>query len=410
MDGDQPGNRGVPSVKSTLFAHRPRLAAVLVLLVGVALAWGLLVGKPSPSPEVPGAPPPPLVDVVRVEPTTRRLTVQSQGTVQARREIDLVSRVAGVVESVGDEFAAGGFFSANEPLVILDSVDYELAVVGARSRLASARQQLAEEQGRARQARREWRDLGNDQANALFLREPQLAAAHAGVETAEADLQAARLELERTRIAAPFAGRILSRSVDTGQYITPGTPVARVYATDLVEIPLPLTDRQLALLDLPLRERAPASDGAAPVTLSAVFGGQRWQWQGRIVRTAASIDPESRVLYAIAQVSDPMMPGDNGRPPLMPGLFVDAGIAGRALPGIVTLPRSALRNDDSVWIVDGEQRLQRRPVTVLHSVEGRASVQGLARGDRVVVREPAVSVAGMAVTVNEVRLVDGAVR
>lgn len=383
-------------MKSSLPARRPLLISALVLLLGLALAWALLVGKPSPAPEVPEPPPPALVDVLVAEPADLRLTVHSQGSVQALNEIDLVSRVSGIVESVTAGFADGGTFAPGEVLVTLEAVDYELAVVGAQSRLTEARRQLAEEQGRARQARREWRDLGNAEANALFLREPQVASAQAAVEAAEAELRRARLDLERTRISVPFAGRVLSRGVNTGQYITAGTPVARVYASDVLEVHLPLTDRQLALLDLPLQ--GAADQTGPPVVLSALFAGERRQWQGRIVRTAASVDPQSRVLYAIAEVRQS---GDESdQPLLLPGLFVEAAIPGRLLRKVVSLPRSALLNDGSVWAVDDEDRLQKQPVDVLYSGRGLATVRGLQRGDRVLLREPAVAVAGMTVSPN----------
>lgn len=383
-------------MKSSLPARRPLLISALVLLLGLALAWALLVGKPSPAPEVPEPPPPALVDVLVAEPADLRLTVYSQGSVQALNEIDLVSRVSGIVASVAAGFADGGAFAPGEVLVTLEAEDYELAVVGAQSRLTEARRQLAEEQGRARQARREWRDLGNAEANALFLREPQVASAQAAVEAAAAELRRAQLDLERTRISAPFAGRVLSRGVNTGQYITAGTPVARVYSSNVLEVHLPLTDRQLALLDLPLQG---ATDHTGPpVALSALFAGERRQWQGRIVRTAASVDPQSRVLYAIAEVRQSADESD--QPLLLPGLFVEAAIPGRLLREVVSLPRSALLNDGSVWAVDDEGRLQKQPVDVLYSGRGRATVRGLQRGDRVLLREPAVAVAGMTVSPN----------
>lgn len=380
---------------ASILTRRPVLAAAVALLAGLALAWLLLVGRPAPAPEIPAAPPPPQVDVLVAEPGSRRLTVYSQGSAQAQREIDLVSRVAGTVDTVADSFADGAAFAAGEALVTLESVDYEIAVTAAESRLAEAKRLLAEEKGRARQARREWRDLGNLEANALFLREPQVAAAQAAVEAASAELRRARLDLSRTRISAPFAGRILSRGVNIGQYITPGTPVARVYASAAVEVQLPLTNRQLALVDLPLG----GNEEAGPeVMLSATLAGERRTWRGRLVRTAASVDPQSRVLYAIVEVPEPLAAPF----PLLPGVFVEAAIPGRPLADVVTLPRSALRNDDSVWVVDAEDRLQPRAVSVLHSGRSGATVRGLRPGERVLLREPAVAVAGMAVTPRQV--------
>ena len=319
--------------------------ALLVLILGAGASYGLLISKPGPEPQTPPAYTPPLVDVVAAAPAMRSLSVETQGTVRPLREIKLVTQVGGRVESVSPRFAVGGFFEAAEQLVKVEDVDYQFVIARAESQVAAARQRVAEEQGRALQARREWRDLGSEQANALFLRKPQLASAQAALRASEADLAAARLDLERTSISAPFNGRISEKFVDVGQYVAPGTAIAAVYDTDVAQVRLPLTDRQVALLDLPLHydNTLTAESGGVPVVLRARFANRMWEWQGRVVRTDASIDVDSRVVYAVAEVQQPFArePGSR-RPPLSPGLFVHASINGRELQAVSVLPRSAL--------------------------------------------------------------------
>lgn len=381
---------------------RNGLWAFIVLLVGGAAAYGLLVGKPSPAPEAPPVLPPPVVDVLVVEPSSRSLSVTTQGTVRPLREIKLVSRVAGRVERVADNFAQGGFFSADEELVKVEGVDYEFAIARAESQVAAAKQRLAEERGRALQARREWRDLGTEEANALFLRKPQIASAEAALKASEADLAAARLDLERTVVSAPFNGRISEKQVDIGQYVTPGTPIATVYATDAVEVRLPLTGSQVALLDLPLNydNEAAGDAGHAQVNLRARFAGRDWEWTGHIVRTDASIDENSRVVYAVAEVDRPFAREEgSSRPPLSPGMFVHASVAGRELAGVAEIPTTALRNDDTVLLVGSRDTAESRPVQVLDSDGRRAWVQGLEPGERVIVRDAPRLVAGGSVQV-----------
>jgi RND family efflux transporter MFP subunit len=378
--------------------------ALLVLIVGGGLSYGLLVGKPGPEPEP--APPfvPPVVDVRVAAPAAHALSVETQGTVRPLREIKLVSQVGGRVEEVSPRFAQGGFFAVDEPLVKVEDIDYQFLIARAESQVAAARQRLAEERGRALQAKREWRDLGSEQANALFLREPQLASAKAALRASEADLEAARLDLSRTSIAAPFNGRISEKFVDVGQYVALGTVIATVYDTDVAQVRLPLTDQQVALLDLPLiyNNELPAEREGVPVLLHARFANREWQWQGKVVRTDASIDESSRVVYAVVEVQKPFerQPGSE-RPPLSPGLFVSATITGRQLQQVVELPRSALRTDGTVMVVDTAQLAQPRPVHVLGSDADNVWVQGLNAGERVIVRQPTLVVAGMQVTVKE---------
>jgi RND family efflux transporter MFP subunit len=377
--------------------------ALVVFSAGLVIALILLVAKPGPEPEAPPPAKPPVVDVITVSPADRFLTVETQGTVRPLREIKLVSQVAGRVETVSDRFAEGGFFAADEQLVKLEDIDYQFMIARAESQVAASRQRVAEEEGRALQAKREWRDLGSKKANALFLRKPQLASAEAALKASEADLAAARLDLERTSISAPFNGRISEKNVDVGQYVTLGAVIASVYDTDVAQVRLPLTGRQVALLDLPLNYDSTVNDrfGGAPVVLQARFANKLWEWQGRIVRTDASIDESSRLVYAVAEIDKPFArdPGSD-RPPLSPGLFVSATISGRQLSEVVLLPRSSLFSEDSILVVDSEQRARVREVHVLQSDASILWVQGLKRGERVIVREPAQILVGMEVAGN----------
>jgi RND family efflux transporter MFP subunit len=378
------------------------LMALLILAGGSAVSYFLLVGKPRPHPVEVQAEPMPQVDVMLARPAERALAVRTQGSVRPLREIKLVARVAGRIEAAADGFAEGGFFRSGEQLLKVEDVDYQLAIAQAEAGVAAARQRVAEEKGRALQARREWRDLGSEDANALFLRKPQLAAAEADLGAALAGLESARLDLERTAVVAPFNGRISAKLVDVGQYVTPGTVLAEAYATDVAQVRLPLTDRQVALLDLPLGyDNEPAEPGAgAEVTLRARFAGRDWEWPARIVRTDASIDVDSRVVYAVAEVDRPFsrQPGSE-RPPLSPGLFVHAEIAGRRIDNVAALPRSALRSDGTVMLVDSGRRTRAREVRVLHSTPREVWLQGLEAGDRVIVAQSAPALAGTEVSV-----------
>jgi len=387
------------------------VTAALVVLVGAGLSYGLLVGKPQPEPSLPEDTAAPVVSVMVVKPTVHALSVETQGTVRPLREINLVSQVAGRVEQVSPRFAEGGFFASGEALVKVEDIDYHFVIARAESQVAEARQRVAEEKGRALQAGREWRDLGSEQGNSLFLRKPQVAAAEALLKASQADLEAARLDLSRTSISAPFNGRISEKYVDIGQFVSPGTAVAMVYDTDVVQVRLPLTDRQVALLDLPLNydNQTVGEMSQAAVVLRSRFAGQDWEWQGHLVRTDASIDVDSRVVYAVAEVDKPFArtPGSQ-RPPLSPGMFVHATISGRPLADVTQLPRNALRSGGWVMVVDDDQVARPREVVALQSDTEHAWVQGLVSGDRVMVSEPRNILAGTKVTVKIAELAGGA--
>jgi RND family efflux transporter MFP subunit len=382
------------------------LAITGVIAVGVVCSWLLLTGKPDPAPKAVVAAPPPPVDVMVVTPKPRSVIVRSQGTVSPRREIDIVAQVSGRIVASGDNFAQGGFVDKDASLVTVEEDDYRFALIKAEARVADALQLLAQEKARARQAQREWRDLGNDEGNQLFLRKPQLASAEAAVASAEADRDQAKINLQRTRIVAPYDGRLRETMVDIGQYVNAGTKIARFYSTDAVEVQLPLTDRQVALLNVPLNYQDDSAKKKLPVTLKAEFGGKVWTWQGFITRTDAEIDIQSRLLNAVVEVSNPFeRAADSERPPLAIGQFVEAEIVGREINDVVILPRRAVQPEDKVWVLDNKNQLVTLPVDVLYSDGRQVFVKGdFIENTRVVVAPAAVMIAGRVVVPRDINL------
>ncbi len=375
-----------------------------VLFFGLAIAWFVLTGKPKPEVQPQDDLLKPVVSVIVTEPRDMVLAVTTQGTVEARRRISLVAQVGGKVAEVAENFVEGAFFEAGDVLLTIEPEDYEFAIARAQSQVAAAEQRVAEERGRNRQAKREWRELGTAEANALFLREPQLKAAEAALKAAEADLSAAELALSRTRITVPFSGRIESTNVDLGQYVTPGTPLAAAYGIDVVEVRLPLGDKQIASLSLPLHGSA---DLSRPVTLSTEFGGRQWQWSGEIRRIDAVVDRDSRVVHAVAEVDNPFAPTSAGRPPLAPGMFVQADIVTPAISNLVQLPASALRSDNSLLIVSAEEKLERQVVNVVRRTEDWVWVSGLRSNLRIVGEQTPLLMVGLSVDVEPINQLSG---
>ena len=359
----------------------------LAVLGGAGLAaYTMILTRPPVEIQAPVVTPP----GVRVEEVTLRdvqLSVTSQGTVRPRTESQLVTEIAGRVTWVARSFVAGGFFELGDVLVKIDPFDYQQAVVSARSQLAQARLRLAQEEAEAEVAAREWEALGRGDPRELTLRKPQLEEARASVEGAQANLERAKRDLERAEIVAPYAGRIRQKDVDIGQFIRVGDAVATVYAIDVAEVRLPLPDEQLAYLDLPLSYRGGSDQPQPRVTLRATFAGEAHEWQGRIVRTEGEIDPVSRMVHAVAEVSDPYARGPNqNRPPLAVGMYVEAEIAGRTARDVAVVPRAALRGRDRVLVVDAQDRLSFREIDILRATTDAIYVQrGLAEGDLVVV-------------------------
>ena len=373
-------------------AKQRKVLPLLIIVICAAVAWALVSLKPTPQPRPQVEPHPPALPVLYAKPVSRSALVRSQGTVRPRWQIDLVAEASGRITRVADNFVNGGFFRQGDELLKIEPVSYQVALARAEAQLAQAQRVLAQERGQARLAQREWQDLGNREANELFLRKPQIAAAEAQLAQSEAELEKAKLDLARTSLRAPFSGRLLEANVQAGDQAASGAAVGKAFATDIMEVPLPLTNRQIGLVNLPLHANA---DIDVPVIFKVEVGGQEYRWRGRIVRTEASFDTQSRVVYAIAEVAGAYQRRTDGAPPFAPGLFARAEIEGRAFDDTIELPRTAIYERDKLLTLDNENRLEVIAVEVVQAEGDFALVRGVDAGTPVLLERPTFLIHGM---------------
>lgn len=340
-----------------------------IFVIGCGVLATLVLAKPKPTPNLDEAVSALIkVAVETAKPQPVRLTVDAQGTVEPKREINLMAEVSGLVVSVDSQFDDGGFFNKDHVLVKIDDRDYYTALLSAKARLADAERRVAQERGLARQAQREWRDLGNTNANDLFIRKPQLASAVASLAFAKADVESAQLNVQRANMSVPFNGRIKQTSVNVGQFVNKGSTVATVYDAAIAEIRLPLTEAQAALIDLPFTADAQTKPS---VLIKGVVAGQSHTWKGLLTRTEAFVDTRTRMYYAVVEVANPFA----GELPLLPGLFVDAYIEGKALDNVLVLPRAALFQRNKMLILDSDHKTRALTVHVLRKTAGQVWLQ-----------------------------------
>ncbi|MBT8096034.1 MAG: efflux RND transporter periplasmic adaptor subunit [Woeseia sp.] len=364
-----------------------RIVLPVIILGGlVLLAVIIKLNPPETRQRTDFAGPQLAVEALTLEPRSYPIMLESYGTVQPRTRSMLVAQVSGQIVSVNPNVRDGGFFEKGDVLVSIDSRDYAANVRIAEASLADAQQALAEAEARTEQAREDWQRLGNTgTAPDLVLRVPQLEAAKARVRSAAASLEKAQLDLERTRIRAPFAGRVLTKFVDLGQVVGMNSQIAEIYATDVVEIRLPLRNRDLPFIDLPEAFRdsdAVANSGAAVLIQSELAGDA--EWQAELVRTEGAIDETARQLHVIAKIDDPFDRKESAETPLKIGQYVTAKLQGNSVPNALVIPNQTIYQGSYVYVVE-DGVLRRRDIDIAWQNDEEAIVAGgLVAGDKLV--------------------------
>ena len=374
-----------------------QIALVLTLVGGASfIAKWLIDNRPVAVMDVPPARHP-LVRVLEVSAGPFELTVHGRGEVDPREVVALVSEVEGRVQALSPSLVTGGSFTAGEILVELDPADLMGVRARAEARHEEARTILERELAEAGVARDHLASLGLDGATDLALRKPQVTQARAQVKAAAAELDRSERDVERARLRAPFDGRVRGEGVGLGQLVSRGQVLGELFSTDLAEVRVPVRDDDLASLDLDVYGVLEDGPGA---WLETEFAGATRRWRGKVLRIEGDVDRASRMPTLVVGVQDPFgAAAEQAGVPLMPGLFVDVTITGRVEPGVV-LPRSAMRAGSRVYVIDEDDRLRFREVTVSWRGPSRVLVSaGLAGGERVCISPLAAPVDGERVEV-----------
>lgn len=373
---------------------------LLVVLMALVLTFVLVKSRKLPAPHETSYLGP-LVEVMPIAKTRHQIIVTGTGTVQSRREVNITPQVKGRVVEIADELVAGGVFRKGELLLAIEAADYELAIALARSSLAAAELDLLRNQNLAELARKEWYALNSGSStiepDPLVVYEPQLKSARAQLEAASANVKQAELNLQRTRLFAPFDCYVRSEQVEMGQFLNAGSAVASLVGIDLMEVVVPLPLDELAWLRIP---RGSVEQTGSKATIELQSGGRTFQWHGTISRALGEIDPHNRMARIVVTVAEPFKSGQ-GREALLlndllPGMFVEVRLLGEELADVFAVPRGALHDNDSLWVVDGENRLQIRAVEILRREREEVLIRsGVSADERIVLTNLSGAAQGM---------------
>jgi len=218
---------------------------IAIIIGGLLLAAGMIASKGQA--EKTGATAKPiLVQAIAFEKSDLPIPVRGTGTVVPAQQVAVIPQVGGKIVGIDPRLMPGGRFEAGEIIARIESRDYRASLEQAQSNAQRAELELALENGRSQVAVREWALLneGASGASDLAMRKPHLALAEQSVIAARSALSSAKLNLDRTRLTAPFNAIVVSKSIDLGQVVGPGGSVATLVGTDQlwVNVSLPLGD------------------------------------------------------------------------------------------------------------------------------------------------------------------------
>ena len=334
------------------------------------------------------------VDVVQANKSTYPIVVSANGTIEAETRGNLVAQIRGEIVAVSDNFKTGGTFKKGDVLIEIDQRDYRADLSRAMASMSQADAGFRQEKANSKQAQLDWERLGNTEpAPNLVLRKPQLAAAKAQYDSARAAYQTAQLNLERTKITAPYNGRIIQRQAVLGQYVGVGTPIAEVFATEGVEVRLPISQDEFNQLGLNQfveggsEDETSTEDQDKAVQFNTVIttniGNKDYQWDARITRTDSTFDINTRQIDVIAEILDPFG-NQSGQPPLRIGQFVSAQIQGRVVDDVYVVPNKSIREGSYVYVVR-DDKLAKQNINVLWQDDQNALVaDGIEPGELIV--------------------------
>ena len=350
---------------------------IIIIVLGLLISTLMIILKPTAKPEEVKFPDP-FVETKKIYPQSINIIIKSQGSIIPQKESQIFPEIIGPVVYVSSKLYEGSSFNRGDILARIDSKDYELDIKSAESTLAAAKTKLSFEEAESNSAREEWEKIGLGEPGDLTLRIPQLKQAKSAVEAAEANLERLKRNLDKTIIKAPYDGLVRKKNIDIGTVVSPGFLLASVYATDYVEIKLPIPDEDLAFLDIPLDGTEIEIKNQSKVNLIGSFGGEKIIWDGKIVRMEAEIDSKSRMAILIGKVSNPY-DLSKYKIPLRVGQFVEAEIIGKNFKNLYTINRELIRNKNQLVTINQlDTTLDFRSVNIIRYVDDNAFInQGL---------------------------------
>jgi RND family efflux transporter MFP subunit len=388
--GDQDSRPGpAPDTGATVTTRPPRrrgwaYGAILLLVLLVALGWWRL-GTPASAPEAKAAPPPPAVTVS--QPLRQELVEWDEYTGQfaAVEYVEIRARVSGYLDSI--HFQDGQLVKQGDLLFVIDPRPYEIA-------LASAKAQLSEAEARLDLANRELSRAGQLRnkdfvsASVFDQRNEEMRAASAAVDTAQAAIRQASLDLEFTHITAPVSGRIGRHVVSIGNLVTGGnggttTLLTTIVSLDPIHFYFDLSEQDYLAYQRAAQQGRLASTREGKLTVFAHLVDEKgWPHEGKLDFVDNQVDRSAGTLRARGVFPNPDLL-------ITPGQFGRVRVPGSDRYPALLVPDAALVTDQSrelVMTVSADGTVTPRQVRVGPHYQGLRIIRsGIGPEDKIII-------------------------
>ena len=418
-----------------------KITIPILVLVGAVFFGKVLIETGPKAKKRPFVQSMPVVEVATLKAESYTVHIEASGIVRAGTQSNLVSEIPGRIIKISDNFSEGSYFNKDEVLLEIDQSDYISAIDIAKSNVlvndANLKQIVAEEKSNLNSVKLAQKNLaiGNKELarlRSLFKRQAisrsaldteeqrinqlkqtlqnlkgaqstfasRKSAMQAQIKSGQSRVKQEKLRLSRTSIKAPYAGRVLSKNVDRGQFVSAGTTLASIYATDFVDVELPLSLNQYELLGVPeaFRNKSISISDLPTATLTNPDSIKNDIWQGKVVRTSAALDAQSRQINVIVKVDDPYVAREGISSPIRIGQFLKASLEGRTFKNVYVLPPvSVIYNREIRLLKDGKINIV--PVDVIwnSSSETVIKTDENIEGQQIILTNLSQAVNGMAV-------------
>lgn len=377
------------------------LLPLFVLCAGIAGASYIKKTAPKPRKRNPSQSIP-LVQTAPVYKSDEQVVLKAMGTVIPAREMVLRAKVSGEVISIHPEFFEGGFLKADEEILKIDPKDYELGVTQKQSQVADAVYKMKLEMGQQDIAKREWRMInGRKKAKnsdiELALRKPHLQKAKADLTAAKAELEQAKIYLSRTRITSPFNALVRSENIESGSQLASGEQIAELIGSDEFWIQVSVPVDRLRWIKIPRK----AGETGSPVTVR--YGDAGYERKGNVVRLLSELESQGRMARIMVSVKDPLdlQTPSADRMPLLIGEYVHVEIKGKELKNVARIHRSALRDNNKIWIAGPDKKLHIREVKTIWRDQNTVMIQNnISDGEHIILSGLSAPVENMRIAVS----------